>query len=212
MEHERPFMDEKQAIARLKRGDIEALEVLVHIYQLKAVRAACLIVDDPMLAEDIVQNAFIRAGERIGQFDDQRPFGPWFLRSVVNDAVKAARRQERLVSLDADENEAAFDFKDPAPLPEELVESDETSRAIWVSLKSLPPNQRSAIVLRYYLGLSEDEMAKKMNSPAGTIKYWLHAARKRLKELLHLIESPEPMPTLNRPSLVEDEPETGDKL
>jgi RNA polymerase sigma-70 factor (ECF subfamily) len=98
-------MDEKQAITHLKRGDIDALDVLVNLYQLKAVRAACLIVYDRSLAEDIVQSAFIRAYERIVQFDDQRPFGPWFLRSVVNDTLKAANRQKKLVSLEEDDYE-----------------------------------------------------------------------------------------------------------
>ena len=82
-------MEEQKAIARLKRGDISGLEALVRKYQVQAVRAAYLIIRDRALAEDIVQAAFLRAYERIGQFDAGRPFGPWFLRSVVNDAVKA---------------------------------------------------------------------------------------------------------------------------
>ncbi len=204
-------MDEKQAIALLKHGDMDALEVLVHIYQLKAVRTACLIVGDRALAEDIVQSAFIRAGEKIEQFDPQRPFGPWFLRSVVNDAIKIAKRQKRLVSLDADESEGEFDLTDPAPMPDELIETQQTSQAIWKALDRLPPNQRSAIVLRYYLGMSEDEMVVMMNSPAGTIKYWLYTARQRLKNLLHSVRSAEPAPASKSKFLSKNESETGDK-
>ena len=59
----------------------------------RAIRAAYLIVRDRALAEDLVQTAFLRAYDRIGQFDPSRPFAPWFLRSVVNDAVKAAMRR-----------------------------------------------------------------------------------------------------------------------
>jgi len=73
---ERPFVDEKQAIALLKCGDPAGLEELVKLYQLRAVRAAALITGDRALAEDIVQSAFIRTADRIGQFDSQRPFGP----------------------------------------------------------------------------------------------------------------------------------------
>ena len=92
-------MEEREAIARLNRGDIAGLETLVRQYQVQAVRTAYLITRDRALAEDIVQAAFLRVYERIGQFDTKRPFGPWFLRSVVNDAIKAATRHEHQVYL-----------------------------------------------------------------------------------------------------------------
>ncbi len=205
-------MDEKQAITRLKCGNIDALEVLVYLYQLKAVRAACLIVNDRSLAEDIVQSAFIRAYERIEQFDDQRPFGPWFLRSVVNDAIKVADRQNRMIPLEAEEGEGRLDQADPTPMLEELIETEETSQRILQAMQRLSPNQRSAIVLRYYLGFNENEMVAKMHRPVGTIKYWLYAARQRLKKLLHPIQSSSPPTTYKRQPLSANDPETGDKL
>ena len=91
-------MDEAEAIVRLKQGDIGGLEALVQRYQLPALRAAYLITHDRSLAEDVAQAAFLRAYERIDQFDVERPFGPWFLRSVVNDEVKVARRRGRAVA------------------------------------------------------------------------------------------------------------------
>jgi len=205
-------LDEKQAIAHLKQGDPGGLETLVYLYQLQAVRAACLIVSDQAMAEDIVQNAFIRAGERIGQFDSQRPFGPWFLRSVVHDALKAADGQKRFVSLDAMDCDGSLDLTDPAPLPEERVEAEETVQEVWRALTQLPPNQRAAIVLRYYLGMSEDEMTEELHGPLGTIKWWLYAARQRLRKLLHPLQSSEP-PTnpKNQPRSESDE-ESGNKL
>lgn len=90
-------MDEPQAIARIKRGDLDGLEMLVRCYQAKAVQAAFLIVRDRLMAEDVVQAAFLKAVERIDQFDDSRPFGPWFLRSVVNAAIDASRQQKGLL-------------------------------------------------------------------------------------------------------------------
>jgi RNA polymerase sigma factor (sigma-70 family) len=91
--------DERDAIERLRRGDIGGLETLVRRYQLQATRAAYLIVRDRQLAEDIVCDAFLRCTERIHQFHTDRSFGPWFLRAVVNDALKAANRRARQVSL-----------------------------------------------------------------------------------------------------------------
>jgi RNA polymerase sigma-70 factor (ECF subfamily) len=183
-------VEEQQAIARLKQGDLQGLEALVSIYQLRAVRAAALITGDRILAEDIVQNAFIRVAERIEQYDFERPFGPWFLRSVVNEAIKAAGRQKRFVSLDEEFGEGAFDLSDTSSLPEEVVETHETKQAVWRALQKLPPNQRAAVVLRYYLGMSEDEMTKELQVPAGSIKWRLYAARQRLAKLLSREISP----------------------
>ncbi len=213
---ERPFVDEKQAIARLKQGDLGGLEALVRMYQLQAVRAACMIVGDRDLAEDIVQNAFIRAGERIEQFDARRPFGPWFTRSVVNDAVKAANRQKRMVSLDQETGEGLWDqiypknLVDPQALPEEQVECKETARTVWQALQKLPPNQRAVIILRYYLDMREDEMTAELHSPPGTIKWWLYAARQRLAKLLRPLRPSDP-PTFELQSQPERDRVAGGK-
>jgi RNA polymerase sigma-70 factor (ECF subfamily) len=178
-------VDETQAIAQLKQGDINGLEALVYLYQLKAIRAACLIVGDQSLAEDIVQRAFLRAAERIDTFDAQRSFGPWFLRSVVNDAIKAVSRQKRVVPLDSENFEETLDLVDPTPMPEELVESEETRQAVWQAVKQLPAKQRAAIVMLYYLGMPEDQMMEELHGPLGTIKWWLFSARQRLKKKLN---------------------------
>jgi RNA polymerase sigma factor (sigma-70 family) len=80
-------MKDQIAISRLKQGDLNGLETLVSRYQARAVHAAYLIVHDRPLAEDVVQMAFVKVAERIHQFDEQRPFSPWFFRIVVNDAL-----------------------------------------------------------------------------------------------------------------------------
>lgn len=188
-------MEEREAVARLKRGDIQGLETLVRQYQVQAVRVAALVTQDRALAEDIVQAAFLRVYERIGQFDSGRPFGPWFLRGVVNDAVKAAARREREVPLEMegdDEMPLAELWADPAPGPVELAEAAETRQAIRDALGRLPPAQRAAIVLRYYLGLSEAELANELACPPGTVKWRLHAARQRLRALLRPLWPLEP--------------------
>jgi RNA polymerase sigma-70 factor (ECF subfamily) len=186
-------MDEAEAIVRLKRGDIGGLEALVQRYQLPALRAAYLITHDRSLAEDVAQAAFLRAYERIHQFDTERPFGPWFLRSVVNDAVKVARRRGRQIGLDAAQTDdgAMIDWlADPSPGPADLADRSETAEAIMVALERLTPNQRAVIVLRYFLELSEADMAAELAVPRGTIKRRLHEARERLRTILapwHLV-------------------------
>lgn len=185
-------MEEAEAIARLKRNDISGLEALVHRYQVQAVRVAALITRDRGLAEDIVQSAFIRAHERIAQFDDSRPFGPWFLRSVVNDALKSVTRGRREIGLESDILDALgpAGFRPESALdPVELAEGAETRRAVREALDKLPPEQRAAIVMRYYLELSEADMADQLGCARGTVKWRLHAARARLRRLLHRLQT-----------------------
>jgi RNA polymerase sigma-70 factor (ECF subfamily) len=180
-------MEEQQAVARLKRGDIGGLEALVGRYQVRAVRAAYLVTRDRALAEDIVQAAFLKAYECISQFDAARPFGPWFLRIVVNDAIKAAARRERHVSLETASigRASLIDLlADPNVGPADQVETGDMRQTVWDALGRLPPMQRAAIVLRYYLGLSESEMTEELACPLGTVKWRLHAARNRLRALL----------------------------
>ncbi len=176
---------EQEAIARLKGGDLQGMETLVRRYQLQAIRAAYLITGDRPAAEDIVQEAFLRAAERIHQFDDSRPFRPWFLRSVVNDAIKAATRSNRRVSLDAQETEGSLEWlPDPAPSPEELAQNEENRLAVQRALLRLKPEQRAVVVMRYYLEMDHAEISSKVGDPVGTIKWRLHEARKRLQRLL----------------------------
>ena len=180
-------MNEAKAIARLKRGDIAGLEVLVRQYQVKATRAAYLITQDRALAEDIVQTAFLRVYDRIQQLDSSRPFAPWFLRIVVNDAVKAAQRQQQAVSLNGETDigeEWIESLVDAAPNPADAVEAAELRLTVWQALSRLSPEKRAAIVLRYYLELGEREMADQLAIPIGTVKWRLHAAREQLRDLL----------------------------
>ncbi len=175
-------MDERQAIARLKAGDIAALDTLADLHYVAAVRAAYLVTHDRPLAEDVVQTAFLRLADRIGLFDAARPFAPWFLRCVINDAVKAVTRARPVLSLDGPDDSLELPAADPDPA--ETLLRAETRAAVWAALGQLAPDQRAAVMLRYYLDLSEPEIAALQVVPTGTVKWRLHAARRRLRGLL----------------------------
>jgi RNA polymerase sigma-70 factor (ECF subfamily) len=177
-------MEEREAIARLRRGDAGGLEALVHLYQEEALHVAYLVTLNRQLAEDIVQSVFVRVFERIDQFDSTRPFRPWFLRSVRNDALMTVSRRKHPLHLAEESSDDAACLTDPAPRPVELLEAAETEEAVWAALEELSPAQRAAVVSRYYLGLSEAEMSHRLGCPRGTVKRRLHDARKRLRSLL----------------------------
>jgi len=172
---------ETEAIHRLQGGDIRGLEALVRCYQVRATQMAYLICRDWSTAEDIVQTSFLQIYERIQQFDTSRPFGPWFLRSVVNQTLMSARHEQYTVSLDT--GNAGQSFDDLLAAPEDGSDPD-TREAVWNALGALTPEQRAVIVQRYYLEMSEVEMGRAQDCPPGTIKWRLHAARKRLRALL----------------------------
>ena len=178
-------MDDRIAISRIKQGDWNGLDFLVNRYQVQAVHAAYLVVYDRPLAEDIVQSAFIRAAERIDQFDEERPFAPWFFRIVLNDAIKAAKKQSRILSLDQAPDpvsrKLAAWLMDPTPQPWQLVEREETRQLVLQAIQSLLPEQRAVVVMRYFLEMSEAEMSSELDRPLSTIKWWLREARKRLR-------------------------------
>ena len=183
-----PSLEEKLAIARLKQGDLDGMEALVKRHQLRAVSAAFLIVRDPKLAEDIVQEAFLRMAEKINQFDESRPFEPWFLRSVINASTKAIRRQKRFTPLDAQDEETssvADWLMDPSPRPERMIETQETRQMVWKALGELTAGQRAVIVMRHFLEMSEAEMTEELDRPLTTIRWRLKTARNQLRKLLH---------------------------
>lgn len=184
---ENPRIEDQIAISRLKQGDLPALEELVNRYQVQAVHAAYAIVYDRALAEDIAQSAFVKVAGRAHQFDEERPFAPWFFRIVVNDAIKAAKKQKMMISLDEQSDgptaKLANWLIDPNLKPEQLVEQKETREIILKAMQRLSPEGRAVIVMRYFLEMSEADMVTKMDRPLSTIKWWLRDARKRLKNL-----------------------------
>ena len=176
-------MDDTQAIRRLKRGDLGGLEILMEQYQVKAARAAFLITHDESIAQDVVQETFIRICERIHQFDESRPFEPYLIRSTIHATLNAVRGSGKFTSLE-DESGEVENLLDRAASVESQVESTQLQSEILNALSKLSPRQRAVIVQRYYLEMSEQEMALALDAAPGTVKWLLNAARERLRHLL----------------------------
>jgi RNA polymerase sigma-70 factor (ECF subfamily) len=176
-------MDEMEAVRLLKRGKIDGLEHFAARYQVKAVRAAFLITQDQAAAEDVVQDTFIRIFQNPNQFDETRPFEPYFMRSVVNAALNACRNDKRFVSMEND-LDAIEGLMSQAVSVEEQAEYWGLRNEIIEALKKLPPRERAVVVQRYYLDMSEKEMALTLDTAPGTVKWLLNSARNKLRDLL----------------------------
>ena len=178
-------MDDLQAIRRLKRGDIGGLEILIASHQGKAIQAAYLVTRNEPLAEDVVQEAFVRFYERVHHFDETRPFEPYFLRSVVNRALNAIEKEHAALRFDEDlDTPVLQELLARAASVEAQVEYAQLKAEIASALQTLSPRQRAVIVLRYFLEMSEKEMTETLAVAPGTIKWLLNAARNRLRSLL----------------------------
>ncbi len=175
-------MDDSQAIRLLREGDIAGLEVLVQRYQERAVHAAYLICLDVEMAQDAAQEAFLRVYRRSEQFELGRPFAPWFLRIVANETLMALRKRKRLLPLVGEAAETSL--PDLSPSIEATLLTAESHAALRQALAMLSPKQRAAVVYRYYLGLSEAQMADLLGCPRGTVKRRLYDARQRLRQIL----------------------------
>jgi RNA polymerase sigma-70 factor (ECF subfamily) len=179
-----PDIDDLQAIRRLKRGDIGGLELLVARYQAKAIRTAFLVTHDEPMAEDVVQDVFVRFFEHADCIDETRPFVPYFMRSVVNTALNMVQREKKGNRFREEDASKLEKLLDKAASMDDQVESANLNRQILEALSKLPPRQRAVIVQRYYLEMSEKEMAEALDAPAGTVKWLLNKARNRLRSLL----------------------------
>ena len=178
-------MDEQHAIQQTKRGDPSALSWLVARYQLKALRAAYLITCERRSAEDAVQDVFLDLPDLLRSFDNHRPLEPWLMRVVVNRALRLLSRDKRLVDPPADltGEEWLEQWTESASSPESLLQQRELEQDLWRHMQALSAEQRAALVARYYLQMSEEEMASLAQVPAGTIKWRLSKARARLRQL-----------------------------
>ena len=174
-------LDETDLIERAKRGDTHAYEELVHAYQGIAFRTAYVIVRNAADAEDAAQDGFVKAWRALGRFRSGAPFRPWLLRIVANEArnrLRSAGRRANLALRAATEESSG----DAAPSPEAAILTAEQREGLLAAVNGLPDEQRTVISLRYFLGLSEHEVAEALDVPQGTVKSRTARALERLRE------------------------------
>jgi RNA polymerase sigma factor (sigma-70 family) len=174
-------LDEAELIGRAKRGDTHAYEELVYAYQGIAFRTAYVIARNAADAEDAAQDGFVKAWRALGRFRDGAPFRPWLLQIVANEARnrrRSAGRREHLALRAATEEPSGG----AAPSPEAAFLSAELRERLVAAVNELPEEQHEVISLRYFLGLSEQEVAETLGVALGTVKSRTSRALERLRE------------------------------
>lgn len=169
-------VQEKEWLLLARGGDVEAFAPLVAAHQRVVYRIALRITGNPQEAEDVAQEAFVRAFERLDRFDPARPFAPWLYRIVHNLALNRVRRDRTPAVLgDWLEDERGTG-------PEAAAIAAETLERLRQAIAGLPENYRRVIVLRHFEGLSYQQMCAALGVPLSDVKSWLFRARRALQK------------------------------
>jgi RNA polymerase sigma-70 factor (ECF subfamily) len=166
-------MDDAEAIKRCQQGEREAFRHLVERYQRRAVAHGVAIIIDRGEAEDAVQEAFLDAFQAIRRFDTSRTFYQWFYVLLRNRCYKLAAKRR-----------ATENIEDVQLLASRPGTADDTRLALEKALHSLTPEEREIVSLKYFSGLSYDELAMHLQIPRGTVMSRLFYARQRLQSKL----------------------------
>ena len=181
-------------VERAREGNMPAFEKLVAHYQDRVYNYVLRMIYDPVEAEDVAQEAFVRAWQGLARFRGASSFQTWLYRIASNLAIDAARSRKRrgltTVSLDEpvegmDASELEHDLPDDTRYgPAESVEQDELRGYVWSAVAELSDKLRPVIVLADLQGLSYGEIAKILGCPVGTVKSRLFNARGQLRDKL----------------------------
>ena len=176
-------LDEHALVERARRGDGDAYGELVIRYQGIAARTAYVITRDASEAEDAAQEAFVKAYQALDRFREGAPFRPWLLRIVANEAINRRKSAGRRPTVELTQ---AFDrpLDDRAATPEDAALASESRRTVLEALARLREEDRLVIAYRYFLDLSETEMADTLGVARGTVKSRLSRAMARLREVM----------------------------
>jgi RNA polymerase sigma-70 factor (ECF subfamily) len=180
-------------VQRVQGGDRGAFDLLVLKYQHKVVKLVQRYVRDPSDAEDVAQDAFIKAYKALPRFRGDSAFYTWLYRIAINTAKNAlASRKRSPVSLDreydnGDESQDVVSrLRDPET-PEGLALTEEIRNTVNAAIESLPHDLRTAIVLRELEGMSYEEISQSMDCPVGTVRSRIFRAREAIDRQLKVV-------------------------
>ena len=194
---ERPASGVEQSdlelVRRVQRGERGAFDLLVLRYQHRVVKLVARLLRDPTEAEDVAQEAFVKAYRAIGSFRGDSAFYTWLYRIAVNTARNTmASRQRRPLDYEAELSESEQSVVESrmrhGDTPEAVALSEEIHQTVNRAVEDLPEDLRTAIILREIEGLSYEEIAAAMDCPVGTVRSRIFRAReaidRNLKPLL----------------------------
>ena len=182
-------MTEADIIKKCKKGDRDAFDELVKMYQNKVVNIAYGMLSDSDDALDAAQEVFIKVYRGLDSFQEKSSFSTWIYRicaNVCNDSLRKRQRRGITVSIENDDDgdNNISEIPSDTPTPEENVMMNERQRAVREAINNLSDEYREIIVYSDINQLSYDEISKVLKCPVGTIKSRLNRARNALRKIL----------------------------
>lgn len=177
--------EELALVRRVQNGDTDAFEDLVRAHEKTVYNLALRMTRDPQDAEDMAQEAFLKAYRSLPEFRGESKFSVWLYRIVSNVCLDHLRKQSRrpavsLTTEDDEGEEQQWDVPDESQSPERVLEQKLTREAVQRGLAQLPEEQRQILLLREIRGLSYEEIGAILELEPGTVKSRIFRARKRL--------------------------------
>ncbi len=179
----RTELDDTNAVARAKSGDVEAFEYLVKRYRNEVFALSYHFLRNREQAWDVAQEVFIKAYNALAQFRGDASFKTWLMRITANQC-KDFLKKRRLETVSFDDGRLAEHAQSHLLAPDRSLEAAEIGEAIQKAIGKLSHKHKTAFILREFEGLSYEEMAQVMECSMGTVMSRLHHARKRLQKSL----------------------------
>lgn len=175
-----PEPSDRSLVLRTLAGEANAFGQLVKRYQTSVYNVCYRMMGAQQPAEDMTQEAFLRAYERLHTFDSARPFGPWIRTIATNHCLNnLKRKQPVLVPLDDSQSQG-----DPNTNPEKRALRREQADKVRRAMQQLSPADRAVMELRHFQGMRYEEIAGELGLSVGAVKSRLYRARKELAEIL----------------------------
>jgi RNA polymerase sigma-70 factor (ECF subfamily) len=174
---------DREAVRAIRGGDREALAHLVQRYQGRLFGLVLMMVRRPAAADEVTQDAFVRAYVHLHQYDDRRPFYPWLAAIAVRLSQNWLHRHARMTGREGTALEDAPEPVADAHALNNLIDS-ERDRSIWRAVAALSSGERTAILLYYREELAVRDIAHALGVTTGTVKTLLFRARRHLRERL----------------------------
>jgi RNA polymerase sigma-70 factor (ECF subfamily) len=173
--------NETEWLIRAQNGDDEAFTELVNTYQNPVYNLCYRMLGDSREAEDAAQETFWRAYQAIRRYDRSRPFATWLLSIAAHYCIDQQRKR-RLPTLEIDDWMEEV-LPDTTPDPERSVSKSQEQEMLRRMLKGMNPQDRAALILRYWYEFSEEEISRAMQISVSAVKSRLYRARLRMAEL-----------------------------
>jgi RNA polymerase sigma-70 factor, ECF subfamily len=181
-------MTDEEIVTRVLAGDTGAFEIIMRRHNQRLYRTSRAILRDEAQAEDVVQDAYVRAYQHLGQFAGKSQFGGWLLRIAVNEALarlRGRKRYEEASALQEEEGDRMDHFASAAPNPEQQASNSEMRTLLEQSIDALPEPQRTVLVMRDVEEMSTTETAETLGITEENVKVRLHRARAILRRKLY---------------------------